>query len=268
MNPRILIVEDNEITAYEFQVVLERHGYKNVTTCSKGEDAIKIAEDNQDGPHLYIMDIALKGSIDGLDTAKKIKAFNPNAHFIFISGEEEKIRIARSIGITFLLVKPIDNDELLMIVRIIVSELQFLEKPFVLEDSIFLYKNKNCERIRANDISVLETEAGTTTIFTKNGEKYIYSAGLSTFMYHWDKAVAQNKNLPNSLHHISAKHAVNVINVESYGPETGIKVKGYDKFIPYSKKLCPYFEQMFIRIKMSKPSRNNGEDKDKTNVST
>ncbi len=114
MNPHILIVEDNQITAYELKMLLEYQGYDNVETCDYGENAIKKAQKNLNIPSLYILDIGLKGHINGIEVSKKIKVINPNAEFIFVSGEEEKIRQARLIeGVRFLFSKPIDNEELI-----------------------------------------------------------------------------------------------------------------------------------------------------------
>lgn len=262
MNPRILIVEDREITAYELQLFIQKQGYTYVETCNSGEAAIEKAKNAETFPHLYIMDIALKGKLDGLETAQEIRNINPNAQFIFISGEEEKINIAKATikGLYFLLVKPIDNEELLSAVQIVVSTLEFLDKPFVVNDSIFIYRNKDYVRIKVTDISVLKTEKGSTTIFTKTGKNYHYAAGLTTFMYNWNTAVKE-KGLLMELQHVSKTHAVNVCNVESFGADIGIKVEGCEEFIPYTKKMCPHFEQIFVKIKTSKsnPKNKNGD---------
>jgi len=113
MTPRILVVEDNRITAFELQMLLEVEGYEGVETCGYGEAAIEKAQ-HEPAPDVYIMDIGLKGSINGIEASQKIKDINPDAQFIFISGEEEKIREAKSVeGVRYLLSKPIDNEELL-----------------------------------------------------------------------------------------------------------------------------------------------------------
>ncbi len=267
MNLRILIVEDRQITAYELSLFLQNQGYLHVVTCDSGEDAIQAANNTETYPHLYIMDIALKGKLDGLETARKIRDTNPNAQFIFISGEEEKINIAKATikGLYFLLVKPIDNEELLSAVEIVVSSLQFLEKPFVVDDSIFVYRNRDYVRIRVENISVLKTEKGSTTIFTKTGKSYHYANGLTTFMYHWNTAVKE-KGLSMALQHVSQTHAVNVCNVESFGADTGIKVEGYEEFIPYTRRMCPHFEEIFIKIKMGRPSNGKSQNKNSDKV--
>jgi len=55
-----------------------------------------------------------------------------------------------------------------------------------------------------------------------------------------------------------------VVNVECYGSDVGIKVDGFDKFIPYTKTMCPYFDELFLRFKTNKPQK----DENTTNEDT
>jgi PAS domain S-box-containing protein len=67
----ILIVEDNNIVMLELKDRLEEMSYKVVDTASSGFDAIQKAELHQ--PDLIIMDIRLKGDMDGIDTSATIR---------------------------------------------------------------------------------------------------------------------------------------------------------------------------------------------------
>jgi two-component system sensor histidine kinase/response regulator len=67
----ILIVEDENIVALDIQKRLQKFGYKVVAICPTGEDALgKIKESTLD---LVIMDIKLRGKLDGVETADRIK---------------------------------------------------------------------------------------------------------------------------------------------------------------------------------------------------
>jgi CheY-like chemotaxis protein len=68
---KILIVEDEKISAMDIQYTLERIGYKIVDVVDSGEDAIESAANNL--PDLVLMDIILKGNIDGIDAAEMIR---------------------------------------------------------------------------------------------------------------------------------------------------------------------------------------------------
>lgn len=116
MKDNILIVEDNYIVAYELQLLLQSQGYNNVNISSYGEEAFDIAQDTKQAPNLYIMDVGLKGEMDGIEAATAIKELNANAKFIFVSGQEEGVSVPASISPVFALAKPIDNEELLNMV--------------------------------------------------------------------------------------------------------------------------------------------------------
>lgn len=259
MNPRILIVEDNNIRAYELQELLIEQGYKDVQTCGYAEEAIEKARNPEQSPHLYIMDIRLKGEMDGMQAAEQIEKINPKAKFIFISGQDEKISVARAAEL-ILFVKPINNEELLARIHTELSDWLFSEKPYILKNSIFIKTRKAIERIKAENIAVLETEKGITTLFTKQGKKYVMGMGLTTFMNQWSGQV-DKENLPNSLHRVSNRYAVNMVNIESYGTEAGINIEGFEGFIPYSRTMCPYFDKMIPRFKM-RPTKDNTKNED------
>jgi signal transduction histidine kinase len=68
---KILIVEDESITALDLQARLRGLGYRVPRFVATGEEAIVQAEEIQ--PHLVLMDIRLKGDMDGIETAELIR---------------------------------------------------------------------------------------------------------------------------------------------------------------------------------------------------
>lgn len=68
---KILVVEDQNIVALNIRNKLKNLGYTVPGTASTGEEAIKKAElTNAD---LVLMDIMLKGEMDGIEAAREIK---------------------------------------------------------------------------------------------------------------------------------------------------------------------------------------------------
>jgi PAS domain S-box-containing protein len=67
----ILIVEDEPIVAKDLQLSLQRLGYRVPATATSGEEAIRKAGDTR--PDLILMDIVLKGRMDGVETALQIQ---------------------------------------------------------------------------------------------------------------------------------------------------------------------------------------------------
>lgn len=68
---KILIVEDESIVALDMQARLKRLGYQVVGIASSGEEAIEMA--GKELPDLALMDIRLRGDMDGVDTARHLR---------------------------------------------------------------------------------------------------------------------------------------------------------------------------------------------------
>lgn len=68
----IMIVEDDAITAMDIENQLKNLGYGVSAKVSYGEDAIQKAKENT--PDLVLMNIMLKGEMDGLKAAKEIRS--------------------------------------------------------------------------------------------------------------------------------------------------------------------------------------------------
>jgi CheY-like chemotaxis protein len=68
--PRILIVEDENIIARDILYTLQTMGYLNTTVVSTGEESI--AEAVKQNPDLVLMDIHLRGKMDGVSAAEHI----------------------------------------------------------------------------------------------------------------------------------------------------------------------------------------------------
>jgi signal transduction histidine kinase/CheY-like chemotaxis protein len=71
LGARILIVEDEHLVALDIQLRVERMGHRPVVTYS-AEEALEVAADTEFD--LVLMDIKLKGDLDGIETARQLRA--------------------------------------------------------------------------------------------------------------------------------------------------------------------------------------------------
>jgi CheY-like chemotaxis protein len=69
---RILIVADEQIIAVDLRRRLKRMGHVGVGIVTSGEEAIVEAQRLQ--PDLVLMDVRLRGSMDGIEAAQQIRA--------------------------------------------------------------------------------------------------------------------------------------------------------------------------------------------------
>jgi PAS domain S-box-containing protein len=69
---KILVVEDERIVAKDIQNTLRNLGYDALSIASTGDEAIRKAGEHK--PDIVLMDIVLKGKIDGIDAAAQIRS--------------------------------------------------------------------------------------------------------------------------------------------------------------------------------------------------
>lgn len=67
----VLVVEDESIVSKDIQHSLKKLGYNVVGAASTGEKAFELAASEL--PDIILMDIMLKGSINGIETAERVK---------------------------------------------------------------------------------------------------------------------------------------------------------------------------------------------------
>src|SRR6266446_5494342 len=71
---RILIAEDDPLTALDLKERLESLNYEVSATTSRGREAVSLAQ--RLIPDLILMDIQLPGEIDGIEAAKQLRALH------------------------------------------------------------------------------------------------------------------------------------------------------------------------------------------------
>jgi CheY-like chemotaxis protein len=89
---RIVIVEDESITALHVARQLRRLGYQVVSRASSGPQAIEYALSRQ--PQVVLMDIQLQGTMDGIDAARHIQA-SESIPIVFMSANADATTVER-----------------------------------------------------------------------------------------------------------------------------------------------------------------------------
>ena len=91
--PRIMVVEDEGIIAQDIKNCLEGLGYIVPDVVFTGKEAILRAEELR--PDLVLMDIVLKGDIDGIETAAEIRK-RYNIPIVYLTAYEEDRTVNRA----------------------------------------------------------------------------------------------------------------------------------------------------------------------------
>ena len=109
--PRILIVEDERIVAEDIHRTLRNFGYDVASIVYSGREAIEKAEENT--PDLVLMDIKLRGDMDGVEAAKRIRdRFDIPVVYITALAEDSVLQRAKITEPFGYIHKPIGEKEL------------------------------------------------------------------------------------------------------------------------------------------------------------
>ncbi len=116
--PRVLIVEDQLIVAEDMARVLEESGYEVIGINNTGEEAVKTAL--QGSPDLVLVDIRLRGAMDGIEAAQVIRTHADPA-IVFLTAHSEKglFERAKETAPDGYLHKPVSPTELSRTVEIV-----------------------------------------------------------------------------------------------------------------------------------------------------
>jgi CheY-like chemotaxis protein len=120
VNKRIAVVEDEGIVAMDISKCLSSLGYEVVFVADSGEKAI---ENLVSMPaDLILMDVELKGELNGLETAMIVKEKN-NIPVVFLTAFEDETTLKKIGSITSdgFLVKPFEDEELKKTVERVLS---------------------------------------------------------------------------------------------------------------------------------------------------
>ncbi len=108
---KIMIVEDNTTVAEDARECLESLGYGVTSIVAAGEDAIESA--GKDRPDAVLMDIKLRGDMDGIEAADRIhNQFGIPVLFLSAYSDRELLGRAKRTGSFGYLVKPFEEREL------------------------------------------------------------------------------------------------------------------------------------------------------------
>ena len=108
---KILIVEDEQITAADIEDTLGRLGYEVVGIASNGEQALDIAR--RRSPQIALMDIRLKGEMDGIETARRLRQqFDTPSIFLTAHTDDSTLARAQHTEPLGFIVKPFHESEL------------------------------------------------------------------------------------------------------------------------------------------------------------
>jgi len=110
-NIRILIVEDESLVARDIENMVKSLGYKVCGTATTGDEAVENAARFR--PDLMLMDVVIKGTLDGIAAAEKIwEAFHIPIIYVTAYADDQTLKRAKTTEPFGYILKPFDEREL------------------------------------------------------------------------------------------------------------------------------------------------------------
>lgn len=211
---KILVVEDEMIIGAKISMQLTSLGYEVTGILPRGDEAILHLEQNK--PDIVLLDINLKGTIDGIETAKQIhQKHNTPIIYITANSDEATFNRAKSTKPFAFIAKPFKQLDLQRAIELTISrmaenetgkmeETENDEQPFILNDRIFVRHKEKMLKIMLADILYIEADRNYSRIFTANKE-HLLSITLKTI----------EEKLPVKLfQRIHRSYVINILHVD------------------------------------------------------
>ena len=175
---KILIVEDEMLIAANISLQLQNLGYEIGGIFPRGEEALAHLKEHR--ADIVLLDIQLKGTLDGIETAEKIKElYNLAIIFLTANTDDLHFRRAKNTHPHAFISKPFKKLDLQHAIELTASNhLQPMRpnnslpkaanSPIMLEDRIFVRHNEKMVKIIIKDIQYIEAERNYSRIYCCN----------------------------------------------------------------------------------------------------
>jgi len=229
-----LIVEDEMIIAANISLQLSKLGYKISGIVSKGEEVLSSIK--EDIPDIILLDIQLKGKLDGIEAAKLVnEKYSIPIIFLTSNTDDTYFNRAKAVKPYAFISKPFKKLDLQHALELAVNRMMSEDKllaingkandlPIILSDRIFVRCNEKMVKIIIKDIYYIEADRNYCRIFSKDKD-YLIVMTLKDI----------DKKLPNE--HFLRIHRSYIVNLFHIDEVAGSHVVISKKVVPLSKIL-------------------------------
>ncbi len=162
---RILIVEDELISAEYLKMILEKKGWCVVDIVDNGIDALESIR--KYNPHLVLMDIMIKGSKSGCEVAIDIRNIS-NCSIVFMTAyaDDEMISYAMDAKADGYIIKPYNEREIVAIISLLSAKQNHSNGTKISKivggfyfnhETNLLYKNGEIIKLGSNALKLIQT---------------------------------------------------------------------------------------------------------------
>ncbi len=179
---QILVVEDESLVAKDIVNMVRGLGYSVPAVVSTGEEAIVIAEKTR--PDIILMDIVLKGRIDGIEAAQYIwENYSLPVVYLTAYADEATLQRAKVTEPFGYILKPFDEREL----------------QTTIEMAFFKAQMEKKLRERERWLSTILRSIGDGVIVTDQSDRVTFMNGVAEYLTGWNQSEILEKPLAGVL---------------------------------------------------------------------
>ena len=218
----ILIVEDDMIIAANISLQLTRLGYEVAGIIPNGEEAVRYLAENQ--PDLLLLDINLRGHIDGIEVAEAAKK-KGDTPIVFLTAniDDATFERAKRTRPQAFIAKPFKKLDLQRAIALAIGPREEApaspgqareepaeeDSPLFLDDRIFVRQKDKMVKIFISDILYAEAERNYCRIFTPK-QAYLLATTLKSL----------GEKLPSALFlRIHRSYIINLAKIDAIGEQ-------------------------------------------------
>lgn len=185
---KIMIVEDEMITAESIKDMLEDLGYDVVGICMRAETALDAILSEE--PDFALLDINLKGGKTGIWLAEQLhQKFDIPYVFLTSYGDKATIEQATATNPYGYLLKPIDKQHLYASIEVAIKKFAELHRAtpsndledIVLKDSLFIKDEYLFVKVKFEDIHLAKANGNYIEVHTRD-KKHLIKGTLGSFV--------------------------------------------------------------------------------------
>lgn len=232
---KILIVEDEMVIGANISLQLSNLGYEVTGIVPRGEEALVHVKQNP--PDLVLLDIQLKGNLDGIETATAMQQeFKIPIIYLTANADDIYFNRAKATNPLAFISKPFKKLDLQRAIELGIQQIMRVKKeaaspteatdtsPFLLSDCIFVRHNDKMVKVNIKDILYIEAERNYCRIYSNNRE-YLLVTTLKDM----------DEKLPNR--HFLRVHRSFIVNISQIDELATNHLVIVRKAIPVSKSL-------------------------------
>jgi len=220
-NQKILIAEDDLVSAQYLKLILEESGYKIASIVDTGLEVIE--QYKKIRPDLVLMDVMLKDKISGCEAALKIKHVYSDAKIIFLTAyfSDEMIEYAVESEACGYLTKPYREEEIVATIKLVLSH-KYSEKKAPHNDIIelhngYAYHIQSKRLFKENkEVSLGKKALKLIEVLVKNKNSSVSNEQICSFIWGEERSDCTIRSLIHRIRIVVGNDIIKNINGRGY----------------------------------------------------